>query len=900
MHNNRILTTAILSLATLAAAGQVRSVRDMVPADTLLSMLRRPNVATDKPVEIRSIVTHGPATIRVRLTDNAAQLPLTTAQIATVGDSLRHWCKMPAARVVLLAGQADLTQQALVDTATCGTQAKGSPVRRTDPGFGGPLTGRNIALWPSHGRYYEAALERWEWQRGRLLTTVEDLLTPSFVLPFLIPMLENAGAMVLCARERDTSAVSVVVDDEDGPQSFFSTKPCREKVPGFGRHETLRGLANPFRMGKGQVFDMTEADSITFRGIAPASGLMTTYIAYPQATPGAAIAQVTVRHAEGEAHYEIDQTMGGGMWVPLGTLPYREGREWEIVIRGRGEVTADAIRIGGGMGRVERAGGTSGMPAWAEAARYYLQGDGFDHEKVLSISQGQNEYADDINCRGEWVNALVGSKRIPIDLSLALHTDAGVTGTDSVVGTLALITTKKGDGRLPDGRPRMTSRQMAGRVTTSLEADIRRTWNKDWTMRGIADKGYSESRRPDVPALLLELLSHQNVADMGFALHPAFRHDAARAIYKGLLRYLEGDDAPVCPLAPSKVGLRFAGRDSLMLQWSATPDTLERTAVANTFEVFDGERLVCSTTDTFAVLSQPKDGVVRIYRIVAVGPGGRSLPSEGVPACLWNGLRRGLLVEGMDRLAAPATIVSPQWAGILTSQDPGAPWHNDIFSTGEQHNFDPNSAWTDDDAPGCGASHADREMAHWAGAAVYSNEPSAVAIAMRQEGYSFVGVTKRFFDADTIEGQDTTTYALVRINLDRQRSTPYGDAGARHSIYTDGFRRHVATLAHNGTRIVVSGSFVGSDIGDEATSEWCATVLGIRHRTGHATRTFRVNASPRWTRDNCIGEARRQDIWHQEADAIEPARPGAKTVCRYTDTWMSAAVEYGNVAVVGF
>lgn len=900
MHNNRILTTAILTLATLAATAQVRSVRDMVPTDTLLSMLRRPNVATDKPVEVRSIVAQGAATIRVRLTDNAAQLPITSAQIAAVGDSLRHWCGMPSARIALLAGPTDLASQALMDTATCGTSAQGSPVRRTDPGFGGPLSGRNIALWPSHGRYYEASLERWEWQRGRLLTTVEDLLTPSFVLPFLIPMLENAGAMVLCARERDTSAVCVVVDDEDGPPHFTSTRQCRERVVGFGRHGTLHGMENPFRMGKGQAFDMTGADAITFRGTAPADGLLTTYIAYPRASAVTGKAQITVRHAAGEAHYEVDQTMGGGMWMPLGTLPYREGCEWEIVVRGQGEVTADAVRIGGGTGRVERHGGTSGMPAWAEAARYYLQGDGFDYEQVLSMSQGQNEYTDDINCRGEWVNALVGTKRIPIDLSLALHTDAGVTGTDSVIGTLALITTKKGNGRLPDGRPRMTARQLAGRVTASLEADIRRTWDSDWTMRGIADKGYSESRRPDVPALLLELLSHQNVADMSFALHPAFRRDAARAIYKGILRYLEGDDAPVCPLAPTKVGLRFVGLDSLRLQWSATTDTLEPNASTNSFEVYDGERMVCSTTDTSAVLFQPKDGVVRTYSIVAVGPGGRSLPSEAVPACLWNGARRGLLVEGMDRLAAPATIVSPQWVGVLTAQDPGAPWHNDIFATGEQHDFDPNSEWADDDAPGCGASYADREMAHTPGGATHAREPSSAALAMRQEGYSFVGVTKEFFDADTIEGTDTTTYSLVRINLDRQRSTPYGDAGTRHSIYTDGFRRHVATLARSGMRIVVSGSFVGSDIDGTAQSEWCAAVLGIRHRTAHATRTFGISASPRWRRDNCIGEARRQDIWHQQADAIEPARPGAKTVCRYTDTGMSAAVEYGNVLVVGF
>ena len=41
------------------------------------------------------------------------------------------------------------------------------------------LHNRHIALWQSHGFYYEQKLTRWEWQRGRLLQTVEDLYTQS-------------------------------------------------------------------------------------------------------------------------------------------------------------------------------------------------------------------------------------------------------------------------------------------------------------------------------------------------------------------------------------------------------------------------------------------------------------------------------------------------------------------------------------------------------------------------------------------------------------------------------------------------------------------------------------------------------------------------------------------------
>src|SRR5574344_2341094 len=65
------------------------------------------------------------------------------------------------------------------------------------------LNGRHISLWASHGRYYDAKKGVWKWQRPCLYGTTEDLFSQTFVVPFLIPMLENAGAYVYTPRERD-------------------------------------------------------------------------------------------------------------------------------------------------------------------------------------------------------------------------------------------------------------------------------------------------------------------------------------------------------------------------------------------------------------------------------------------------------------------------------------------------------------------------------------------------------------------------------------------------------------------------------------------------------------------------------------------------------------------------
>ena len=122
------------------------------------------------------------------------------------------------------------------------------------PGKG--LYGRHIAMWQSHGRYYEQRLDRWEWQRARIFQTVEDLYTQSYVLPFLVPMLERAGAHVLMPRERDANPIEVVVDGETPNSSKFYTDDARSawhqgEGTGFAHlHEVYVDSMNPFTEGR--------------------------------------------------------------------------------------------------------------------------------------------------------------------------------------------------------------------------------------------------------------------------------------------------------------------------------------------------------------------------------------------------------------------------------------------------------------------------------------------------------------------------------------------------------------------------------------------------------------------------------------------------------------------------
>ena len=86
------------------------------------------------------------------------------------------------------------------------------------------LENRHIALWQSHGYYFKQDADEWKWQRPQLWETVEDLFTQSYVLPYIVPMLERAGATVLLPRERSTRTEELIIDNNEGIDDTIYTE----------------------------------------------------------------------------------------------------------------------------------------------------------------------------------------------------------------------------------------------------------------------------------------------------------------------------------------------------------------------------------------------------------------------------------------------------------------------------------------------------------------------------------------------------------------------------------------------------------------------------------------------------------------------------------------------------
>ena len=172
--------------------------------------------------------------------------------------------------------------------------------------------------------------------------------------------------------------------------------------------------------------------------------------------------------------------------------------------------------------------------------------------------------------------------RSPIDMAFAFHTDAGTFVNDSIVGTLAIYTKYSNNSdKYPNGDSRMLGREMNDIIQTQIVDDIRALYEPNWSRRGLWDRSYAEARTPNVPTMLLELLSHQYFADMKYGLDPNFRFMVSMSIYKGILKYFSlfnGGKYIVQPLPVKNFASEFVENESgraIKLSWSPVLDSLE-------------------------------------------------------------------------------------------------------------------------------------------------------------------------------------------------------------------------------------------------------------------------------------------------------------------------------------
>lgn len=522
--------------------------------------------------------------------------------------------------------------------------------------------------------------------------------------------------------------------------------------------------------------------------------------------------------------------------------------------------------------------GVSGMPQWTEAARYWLVSQGAD-TTIWDLYDG-NEYKDDMKCRAMWVNSL----DTPIDLCLALHTDGQDSGNDStIIGTLVIYTSfdDEGQEQLRDGQDReKVNRNLADWIQTQVTQDLQ-TVAPNWTRRQLFESNYCESRVPVVPSIILELLSHKNMADMQYGLDPAFRFTAARAIYKGILRYLNGSNAIVQPLPVKQLGIQISNGQApvtnAVLQWQANLDTLEPTATPTYYMVYiqenDGEWNVQQVEDATQLQVDLRHGVRYNYYVVAGNNGGLSMPSPVISAYMseQDDAPMVLIVDGFDEVYGPEWFADSTYAGIV----PGSYACEDYFSCayiGQQWDYDRSHPWVNDDNCGFGACYRDH-----AGEITIGNTHDWSAQhgrVLRRMRISYVSCTAGMMETMRSKDAPEFNFALIDFICGRNKH-PLNEAA----------QNMLEIYLNNAGKLLLS-----TDHFSAINQTWAKQYLHTSYHAARATRSGRVS-SPRHRLYQLMLEPNAQQIFTCHPEGLKPEKDAVK-MATYEDMRCTAAVGY--------
>ena len=747
------------------------------------------------------------------------------------------------------------------------------------------LQGRHLSLWASHGRYYDVKNGVWKWQRPKLFGTTEDLFTQTIVVPYLIPMLENAGAVVFTPRERAWQKEEVIVDNDGSKRNYIeATSHGRWKdapMAGFAYHDTAYvDNENPFMAGTARMVKTTNSKSryslASYQPDFPKSGRYAVYVSYQTVDNSIDNAEYTVWHKGERTVFHVNQRMGGGTWVYLGTFEFDKGySEFNRVTltnqsNQSGVVTTDAVRFGGGMGNIRRGETVSGLPRAIEGARYYAQWAGMPYS-VYSGRMGTDDYADDINVRSNMTNYLAGGSpfvpdttglRVPIELSLAIHSDAGIAKEENgIIGTLSIFTSNFNEGKLNAGISRLASRDFADALLTNISTGLQYQYGR-WNRRELYDRNYSETRLPAVPSAILETLSHQNFNDMRYGHDPHFKFTLARIIYKTILRYVNEQHNRSCvvaPLAPENFYIELS-KNKARLHWEEVTDLQEPSAEATGYIVYTSQGGADFDNGTYVKGKshelELEPDMLYHFKVVAVNKGGRSFPSETLSAYYHPGAKKTvMIVNNFHRLSSPA-----------------------IRTIGGEKEFDIN------DDPGITYG----TTAGWAGLSfVAGNEfnyvtTHAKAIASAQE-YNIVSASDKVIEDGKVKLKN---YPLVDLVLGLERND--GHSLVYYKTFTKSMRKTLTDYTRRGGALLVSGAYIGTDIMGTEEERFVSETLKCTYGGQYRAENNQVNGLgtviPYY---NMLNE---EHYAATSADILRPAAP-AFTVMQYADG-QDAAVAY--------
>ena len=327
-------------------------------------------------------------------------------------------------------------------------------------------------------------------------------------------------------------------------------------------------------------------------------------------------------------------------------------------------------------------------------------------------------------------------------------------------------------------------------------------------------------------------MSHQNFWDMRYGQDPNFRFDMARSIYKAILRYvsrMHHTRYVVSPLAPTHVRAELTGTGQVKVSWKSTKDADESTAEPTGYIVytaigkngFDNGTYVKGKNTSLTIDIEPE--LLYSFKVTAVNDGGESFPTEVVSAYESPGAQKTILiVNGFHRLASPAVRNNSAEQGFDLEMDAGVSYGRTAGWLGYQISFD-KTQMGKETRSGLGFTNDSLMGQFIAGNDFNYVRTHAEAIATAKR-YNIASCSSEALETNDIH---PTQYQMMDLILGLEKND--GWALRQYQAFSPMMRQHLKLFTSRGGALLVSGSYIGSDMNMPAERRYLEDILKISY-----------------------------------------------------------------------
>ena len=242
-----------------------------------------------------------------------------------------------------------------------------------------------------------------------------------------------------------------------------------------------------------------------------------------------------------------------------------------------------------------------------------------------------------------------------------------------------------------------------------------------------------------------------------------------------------------------------------------------------------------------------------------------------------------VIMNGFHRVSPPVMVAIDSLMGGILPYGHAIPYKENISYIGEQIDFDRSHPWRDDDD--CGFGFCNNDFARRVTQGNTFDYVSLHGQWLKALGYSYVS-------RSIYSEEKPDNCHLLDLILGKQQS-PDG-------CIPTSMQQTLSTILSQGGKVLISGSYVGSNMQSKAAMLFTESVLHYRFHAPNASHSGEIAIThPSLTnREYTLHTAPNEEVIECEApDGIEPVH-GAQRLGWYTDSGISLGVAFDHQMVV--